>query len=217
MVSQDLATPTREFLISKARLKFLAIAHYNFLNPNFARAAFAGISADADRVTGLDGTLGPSNPGQAIRTGKFSLPFLRRSGIVFGFPKNLHVWIDEIKSGHYALHRNRLVRIIVGRAVVRETRGRKGQNPEARGQKTHSNIFHVFSNPIESQISAKITAANNHRGSHLKTNYNARMFQKTPVRLRASERGEALEHVHIDTPNLQAYKASGECLLYRAT
>ena len=57
------------------------------------------------------------------------LPFLRCSGVVLGFPENLDVRIDEIKSSHHAIYSNRLARIVVRLAVVRERHGRKRQKP----------------------------------------------------------------------------------------
>lgn len=98
------------------------------------RAAFRRIAADDDGIAWLDGTLGPANPGQTIGASEFSLPFFRRSGIVFSFPKNLDVWIDEIEPGGHALDRNRLARIVVRRAVVRERHGCNRQKTCAHGQ-----------------------------------------------------------------------------------
>ncbi len=101
------------FLVPATRGKFFAIAHHDFLNPNFMSAALGRIAADGDGVARLDGALCPAGPGQAIRTGEFPLPFLGRSRFVFSFPKDLDVRIDEIESRRNARHSNRLGRIAV--------------------------------------------------------------------------------------------------------
>jgi len=131
------------FLVSAARRKLLAGAHYDFLDPNFVRAALGCVAADGDGVAGLDDALRPTSSDQMIRTGEFPFPLLGRSRIVFGFPSNLDVRIHEFKSGHDALYGNRLGRIIVRVAVVRECHGCKGQEPYTRGNKTYSSIFHI--------------------------------------------------------------------------
>src|SRR5580704_11085142 len=142
--ARNIAAAIVNFLVPATRRKFFATAHHDFLNPNFASAALGRIAADRDGVSGLNGALGPSNPGQSIGAGELSLPFLDRSGVVFGFPKNLHVRIDEIESCRHALHGYRLVRFVVRRAVVRIRPGSKCQKPQRQGQKPHSSNFHFF-------------------------------------------------------------------------
>ena len=130
-------------LVSAAGLKFLAVAHHDFLNPDFVRAALGGIAADRDGVAGLDGTLRPPDPGQAIGAGEFPLPFLGGSGIVLGIPEDLNVRIDEFKSCDGAFHRDRLARIVICRSMMCERRGRKGQQPDAQRDKAYPMDVHI--------------------------------------------------------------------------
>lgn len=106
-------------LVPQTCRKLFAAARYNLLNPNFGGAALCGVSANCNRIAGLDGALRPTNPGQTIGTGELTLPFLGRSGIVLGFPKDLYMWVDEIKCSDHSLYGNRLAGIIVRRSVVR--------------------------------------------------------------------------------------------------
>ena len=110
-------------LVPQTCWKLFAAARYNLLNPNFSGAALCGVSANGDRIAGLDGTLRPTSPRQTIGTGELTLPFLGRSGIVLGFPKNLYMWVDEIERSNHSLYGNRLAGIIVRRSVVRESHG----------------------------------------------------------------------------------------------
>ena len=83
----------------------------------------------------------------------------------FRFPKNLDVWIDEIEPSDHALYGNRLARIVVRRAVVRERHRCKRQKTRTHGQKTHSTIFHVILYPFDSRFLATFLPENTHRSS----------------------------------------------------
>ena len=139
--------------------------------------------------------LRPANPGQTVRASELSLPFLHCSRIVFGFPKDLDVRIDEIESGHHALNGNRLVRIVVRRAVVSKGHRRKRQKQYKHGNKSNSAIFHVVPYSFDSRFLAAFLTENTHRFSDdtYKTNHNTRLFQEIWNDLRIPGNGGSAE------------------------